>query len=84
MSKATERLETKFLRFFFTGPVIRINPHEVHVSDPEFIDDIYTGTSRKTDKYRFTGRRTQSEFLHPSFLNISLPSLLDLLKVEKH
>ncbi|KAF5875950.1 putative cytochrome p450 protein [Botrytis fragariae] len=49
-----EKLHKKY------GPVIRINPHEIHVSDPDFIDDIYTGTSRKTDKYRFTGRRTQT------------------------
>ncbi|ERF75987.1 hypothetical protein EPUS_01353 [Endocarpon pusillum Z07020] len=40
------------------GPVIRINPHEIHCNDPEFIDDIYSGPSRKTDKYRFTGRKT--------------------------
>lgn len=43
------------------GPVIRINPHEIHCNDPEFIDNIYTGSSRKTDKYRFTGRKTLSE-----------------------
>ncbi len=43
------------------GPVIRINPHEIHCNDPEFIDNIYTGASRKTDKYRFTGRKTLSE-----------------------
>lgn len=43
------------------GPVIRINPHEIHCNDPEFIDDIYAGSSRKTDKYRFTGRKTLSK-----------------------
>lgn len=42
----------------YTGPVVRINPHEIHCNDPEFIDSIYAGSSRKTDKYRFTGRKT--------------------------
>ena len=50
------------------GPVIRINPHEIHCNDPDFIDDIYAGSSRKTDKYRFTGRKTLSGFIH-SFLS---------------
>ena len=49
------------------GPLIRINPHEVHCNDPNFIDEVFPGPSRKTNKYRFTGRRTLSELsLHPS------------------
>lgn len=36
----------------YQGPIIRINPYEIHINDPEFIDDIYVGSSsRKTDKY---------------------------------
>lgn len=35
----------------FQGPIVRINPYEVHVNDPEFIDEIYVGPSRKTNKY---------------------------------
>jgi hypothetical protein len=42
------------------GPIVRINPHEVHFNDPEFIDALFPGPSRKTDKYVFTGRRTGS------------------------
>ncbi|KAI0114057.1 cytochrome P450 [Nemania sp. FL0031] len=40
------------------GPIIRINPDEVHVNDAEFINNIYPTTSRKTDKPRWVGRRS--------------------------
>ncbi|KAI9148341.1 N-acetyltryptophan 6-hydroxylase ivoC [Paramyrothecium foliicola] len=43
------------------GPIVRINPHEVHFNDPEFIDPLFPGPSRKTDKYMFTGRRTGTQ-----------------------
>ncbi|VBB84788.1 Putative cytochrome P450 E-class, group I [Podospora comata] len=32
------------------GPIVRINPHEVHCADRHFIDEIYAGGSRKRDK----------------------------------
>ncbi|KAL4941779.1 hypothetical protein BDV06DRAFT_235807 [Aspergillus oleicola] len=35
------------------GPVIRINPCELHVCDYEFMDTLYTGHSRKRDKWSF-------------------------------
>ena len=38
------------------GPIIRINPHEIHINDPNFIDEIYTNTLRKRDKYKWTTR----------------------------
>ncbi|MCJ1465918.1 hypothetical protein MMC07_004537 [Pseudocyphellaria aurata] len=46
------------------GPIIRINPHELHINDPEYIDEIYAGASRKRDKYRWISRMTiQNSFV---------------------
>ncbi|KAL8647455.1 MAG: hypothetical protein Q9210_005552 [Variospora velana] len=34
------------------GPIVRINPYEIHIHDPEFIDQVYPGSSvRRTEKY---------------------------------
>jgi len=34
------------------GPVVRINPYEIHISDPNFYDTVYVGsTTRKTEKW---------------------------------
>jgi cytochrome P450 len=33
------------------GPVVRINPDELHFKDAEFYDEIYSGGSKKRDKY---------------------------------
>jgi cytochrome P450 len=55
------------------GPIIRINPFEVHIADPAFIDEVYTGTSRKRDRSEWFTRQfgpspcilsTQSHDLH--------------------
>ncbi|KAK1254750.1 hypothetical protein MKX08_008745 [Trichoderma sp. CBMAI-0020] len=32
------------------GPIIRINPREIHISDPTFYDEIYASSSRKREK----------------------------------
>lgn len=44
-----------------SGPIVRINPYEVHLNDPDFIDSVFPGPGRQTDKYFFTGRRTGSK-----------------------
>ncbi|KAG6039634.1 hypothetical protein E4U41_002383 [Claviceps citrina] len=33
------------------GPIVRINPHEVHILDTSFYDEIYAPASKKRDKY---------------------------------
>ena len=34
------------------GPIIRINPFEVHIDDPDFYDEVYVlGNKRKTEKW---------------------------------
>ena len=33
-----------------TGPVVRINPRELHIKDPYFYDEIYAPSSRKREK----------------------------------
>jgi hypothetical protein len=33
-----------------SGPIVRINPHEVHCSDISFADEIYAVGGRKRDK----------------------------------
>lgn len=40
------------------GPVIRINPYELHISDPEFFDTIYASAASglKRDKWEWAHR----------------------------
>jgi cytochrome P450 len=33
------------------GPIIRINPYELHVSSPEFIEKLYTGPGKRRHRW---------------------------------
>ncbi|GKT62503.1 cytochrome P450 protein [Colletotrichum tofieldiae] len=40
------------------GPVVRISPWEVHVGDPEFFPELYTGPGRSREKFAFYTQQT--------------------------
>ncbi|KAL8745009.1 MAG: hypothetical protein Q9190_002823 [Brigantiaea leucoxantha] len=49
-------LETKILKSrvqlsLYLGPIIRINPHEVHIDDPKWHDTLYASNPTRRDKW---------------------------------
>ncbi|KAH8810910.1 cytochrome P450 [Xylogone sp. PMI_703] len=45
-SAEIERMHQKY------GPIVRINPNELHISDPEYLGEIYGSTKRIRDRYQ--------------------------------
>ena len=41
---------------FFIGPIVRISPFELHINDQEYYDELYSGSSKKRDKYEWAAR----------------------------
>jgi hypothetical protein len=35
------------------GPIIRISPHEIHIMDADFYDELYAGSTQKRNKWEF-------------------------------
>ncbi|KAI0485341.1 putative P450 monooxygenase [Xylariaceae sp. FL0804] len=42
------------------GPIMRINPCEVHIADPSYYDELYAGRGRKVDKWQFAANLSGS------------------------
>jgi hypothetical protein len=38
------------------GPIVRISPFELHINDSEYYDELYSGSSKKRDKYEWSAR----------------------------
>lgn len=32
------------------GPIVRITPHELHIKDKDYYDEVYPGSQKPTDK----------------------------------
>jgi hypothetical protein len=39
------------------GPIIRVNPEEVHIGDSDFFPELYPTSNRRRDKWRFNTRQ---------------------------
>lgn len=46
------------------GPIVRINPYEVHINDPDYYNEIYTGPSKRREKWAWSANMfgTSSSF----------------------
>lgn len=39
-----------------TGPIVRINPYELHIHDPDYYDVIFSGPSKRRDKWEWSAK----------------------------
>ncbi|KAI0406739.1 benzoate 4-monooxygenase cytochrome P450 [Xylaria palmicola] len=65
-----EKLHEKY------GPIVRINPYHIHIHDPEFLDEIYTGGNRK--------RNRDTWYMHARSNGVQGWSLLQTINHDLH
>jgi hypothetical protein len=53
------------------GPIVRINPDEIHIKDPDYFDNIYPSSSKKRERY-------------PLHANICLRSIANTISHDLH
>ncbi|KIX08589.1 uncharacterized protein Z518_03245 [Rhinocladiella mackenziei CBS 650.93] len=46
------------------GPIIRINPYEIHINDPDYYLEIYTGPSKRRDKWAWSAAMFGNSLSH--------------------
>lgn len=44
-----------------TGPIVRMNSYEIHINDPEYIDEVYPWGSRRTIKWDWSAKMFASQ-----------------------
>jgi Cytochrome P450 len=63
------------LILYVGGPILRINPHEIHINDPAYIDEVYAGAPKKRDKYKWIARMVASK-------SIELPHAVSQIRIS--
>lgn len=53
------------------GPIIRINPYEVHINDPDFHPHLYPTSNRRRDRWAFFTKQFGADGMPPPKLKVT-------------